>query len=67
MKSRITKLLFISLFFSAKMSPAAEMKEEENLPIGTAICENKTLEEIRSLVKIVLVLMKNVATMALQH
>ena len=51
MKSRITKVLFISLLFSAKISPAAEMEEERDLPITAALYANKTLEKIRSLVE----------------
>ncbi len=51
MKSRITKVLFISLLFSAKIFPATEMDEAEHPPLIVAIFENKTVEEIKSLVK----------------
>jgi len=47
----ITKMLFISLLFSAKIFLAAEMEEEMNLPVMAAIHENKSLAEIRSLIK----------------
>ncbi len=45
-----TKVLFISLLFSAKIFLAAEM-EVPSLSIIPAICENKTLEEIKLLVE----------------
>ncbi len=51
MKSRITKVLFISLLFSAKIFPAAEMDEAEYPPLIIAIFENKALEKIKLLVE----------------
>ncbi len=51
MKSGITKMLFISLIFSAKISSAAEMKKAEEIPLITAICTKKTLEEIKFLIE----------------
>ncbi len=46
-----TKVLFISLLFSAKIFLAAEMEVPQSLSIMAAIYENKTLEEIKSLVE----------------
>ena len=49
MKTRITKILFISLLFSAKIFSAAAIEEER--PLTDAIRDNKSLEEIGSLVE----------------
>jgi len=52
MKSRIIKILFISLLFSTKISPAAEMKKlVEDIPLIRAIKQNASLEYIKSLAK----------------
>ena len=48
MKTRITIILFISLLFSAKISPAAEM---EDSPLIRAIKSNESTEHIQSLIK----------------
>ena len=51
MKTRIIKILFISLLFSAKIAPAAEMEERQNTPLINAIQQNKSLKDIKSLVE----------------
>ncbi len=51
MKSKVIKVLFLSLLFSAKIAPASEMEEVEATPLIKAILQNKPLEYIKSLVK----------------
>ena len=51
MKTRIIKILFISLLFSAKIFPAAEIEEEQDLQLTNAILAGESLEKIRRLVE----------------
>ena len=51
MKSMTTKVLFISLLFSAKIFLAAEMEEPQHLLIMTGLRENKNREYFESLLK----------------
>ena len=51
MKIRIVTVLFIPLLFSAKISPAAAMEEAQDLPMLSAIHENKPLEHVKSLIE----------------
>ncbi len=51
MKTRIIKILFILLLFSAKIFLAAEMEEEQDPPLMDAIGTNKSFEKIKSLVE----------------
>ncbi len=50
MKSKMKKVLFISLLFAAKISLAAEMNNAEG-PLIRAIAEGKPFDEIKSLVE----------------
>lgn len=50
MKTRIIKILFISLLFSTKIFLAAEMEEAQDPPLMDAIHAEESLKKIRSLI-----------------
>ncbi len=50
MKAKIVTILFILLFFPAKILPAAAIEKESNTPVIDAIKKSESLEKIKSLV-----------------